>query len=324
MKFKDLTITQKIIYINISIFLVILHILLFAILNKYLSLLWSIIILFIPYIIILILIWWNNLSFKKLFINNLFIFGVKGAGKDLLMQSGIYFNRKNYKFLSNMDFGYSCTKIDDLTEVFSLGNNTFRTLVDGKPEIIEKKEFMEGKVFVLSDASIYFPSHEDTALKKQYPSYPLFYAISRHLYNMPFIVNTQVNGRLWKSLREQVQDGYVQALYTLGKRESFLWNSIPILNKYLFVKYRYYEKEESAVNGLLPFRKIAIVNKISDKTVYMTSAGATQEQYNAAHGKIKEGFVIINKKHIKYDNRHFHKLFFGEQSPTTRKEDNEC
>lgn len=322
MKFKDLSITQKIIYINVIVLLFILHVFLFAVITKYLTFIWAIIINIIPYLVGLILIWWNNLTFKKLFISNLFIFGVKGSGKDLLMQSGIYLNRKKHQFLSNMEFGYSCTKVNDLTEVLSLGNNTFRTLVDGKPELIEKKNYMEGKIFVLSDASIYFPSHEDTALKKQYPSYPLFYAISRHLYNMPFVVNTQVNGRLWKSLREQVQDGYVQALYTLGKRESFIWNSIPILNKYLFVKYRYYEKEESAVNGLLPFKKVAIVNRFSDKTVYMTSAGATQEQYHAAHGKIKEGFVIIKKSNVKYDDRHFHKMFFGEKSPNTRKDDN--
>lgn len=317
MRFKELSTSQKIIYINISILLILLHIFFFGLLNRYLSLFWTLTIMVIPYFIILFVIWHNNLYFKKLFPRNLFIFGVKGAGKDLLMQTGIYLNRKEHKFLSNMDFGYSCKHVNDLTDIFSLGSNTFRTLVDGKPVPIQKKEGLEGKIFVLSDASIYFPSHEDHALKKAYPSYPLFYAISRHLYNMPFIVNTQVNGRLWKSLREQVQDGYIQALYTRGKRNDFLWNCIPILNNFLIVKFRYYEKEESAVNGLLPFKKVALVNNLSDKTVYMTSAGATQEQYNAQHGLIKEGFVMIRKKCVKYDDRHFHELFFGEKSPTS-------
>lgn len=265
-------------------------------------------------------IWLNNNWFKKMVNNNIFIFGVKGSGKDLLMQSAVYYNRKNKEYLSNMDFGYSSKKVDNLHQVLSLGDNTFRNLVEDDVKLINKKIGLEGKVFLLSDASIYFPSHEDSALKKAYPSFPLFYAISRHLYNMPFVVNTQVNGRLWKSLREQVQDGYIQAIKTIGKRESYFWNALPVLKNYLVVKMRYYEKEESAVNGLLPFSKVAIVNKLSDKTIYMTSAGATEEQYNAQNGVIKEKFIIINKKHIKYDDRHFHELYFGEKSPTTRKD----
>ena len=194
-------------------------------------------------------------------------------------------------------------------EVFNLAPNTLKNLIEQDIKIIKKNDFYEGKDYYLTDASVYFPSQEDSRLNVLYPSFPIFYALSRHLYDMNIIVNTQLGSRLWKKLREQVQDGYIEALGTKGW--SKFWLSIPILRNYCFTRFRYYSKLESAENGMLPFKKIAILNKISDQTIYMTSAGATEEQYKASNGIIKEYTNAINKKHIKYDTRIFHEKFFG-------------
>lgn len=302
--YRDMKILQKTIYWFCLIGIIIVAGILFSF-HKLLPL-----ILVGIYLFIIIKILLNNRWWKNIFTWNIFIFGAKGTGKDLSMQIGTYLNRKSQVFISNMDYGYGTILLDTFADVMDIGN-THENLVTGDINVIEKKPFYEGKNMLISDGSIYFPSHEDTLLKRKFPSFPLFYGISRHLYDMPIVVNTQVNGRLWKSLREQVQDGYIEALGTKGF--SFLWNSIPILRNYVKVNLRFYQKEDSAVMGLLPFKKVAFLNKGLDN-VYLTSGGATKEQYEATHGKIYDRSIVMKKKYIKYDSRHFHSLIFGYES----------
>ena len=267
--------------------------------------------------------------FLKKMSTNLFIFGPKGSGKDLIMQKSIYLkydthtlikyllNRNRKTPLANDDYGYG-TKFIEPKEVFNLYPNTYANLIESEIVLIEKKDDFEGRDYYLTDSAIYFPSQEDSKLNKEYPSFPLFYATSRHLYDMNIIVNTQVNSRLWKKLREQVQDGYIEAITNYGW--SPLMESIPIIRNYVFIQCRYYSKLESAELGLLPFKKIAIINKMTDQTIYMTTAGATEEQYKAQNGIIRDMTIILNKRHIKYDTRVFHKKFFGYKSSTTKKQ----
>ena len=267
--------------------------------------------------------------FLKKMSTNLFIFGPKGSGKDLIMQKSIYLkydthtlikyllNRNRKTPLANDDYGYG-TKFVEPKEVFNLYPNTYANLIESEIVLIEKKDDFEGRDYYLTDSAIYFPSQEDSKLNKEYPSFPLFYATSRHLYDMNIIVNTQVNSRLWKKLREQVQDGYIEAITNYGW--SPLMESIPIIRNYVFIQCRYYSKLESAELGLLPFKKIAIINNMTDQTIYMTTAGATEEQYKAQNGIIRDMTIILNKRHIKYDTRVFHKKFFGYKSSTTKQQ----
>ena len=306
LSFDKLSLIQKTIYLYCLVFIFIVFALLFRYFNY-----WTFAIIAGVVVVFYIILFIKRQQFVKLFDSNIFIFGTKGAGKDLLMQAGVYYSRKKTEFVSNMDYGYSCQKVDNIYNLFSLAPNTYKSLIENEVVEVVKKSNLEGKTLLLSDASIYMPSHEDIYLNKSYPSFPLFYAISRHLYNMPIVVNTQVNGRLWKKLREQVQDGYIQALNTKGN--GFIWSCVPILRNYLKVTYRYYEKEDSAIAGLLPFKKIAVLNTIADKTVYMTSAGATKEMYEASNGIIYDGSIYLKKSKIVYDTRHFHKVFFGKE-----------
>lgn len=300
---NDLNSIQKIIYF----YCIMLFIVLIGLLTRLLALKYIILLIIALFLIINLYVWFTNRRWAKLFLTNIFIFGGKGKGKDMLMQQGIYFNRKKSNFISNVDYGYNTQVLTNLNDVMNI-ENTFNNLIENNIHIILKKIQFEGKVLVISDASVYFPSHEDTMLKKHYPSFPLFYALSRQLYNMPVVVNTQVNGRLWKSLREQVQDGYVEALGTYGF--GLIWSSIPILRNYVYVKQRFYEKEDSAVRGLLPFKKVAFVNKGLDH-IYLTAGGATKEMYEAENGLIRESITIIKKDKIVYDDREFHLKFFG-------------
>ena len=268
-----------------------------------------------------------NSHFLKKKSTNLFIFGAKGDGKDMLIQKSVYLkydthtvlkyflNRNRKTPLANDDYGYG-TRVIEPKEIFNLAPNTYANLIESKIKLIDKVDDFEGRDYYLTDSAVYFPSQEDSRLNKEYPSFPLFYALSRHLYNMNIIVNTQVGGRLWKKLREQVQDGYIEALGTTGF--SKLSNAIPLMRKFAIIKCRYYSKLESAERGLLPFMKLAVLNKVMDKTVYMTNAGATEEQYRAENGIIKDLTIIMNKNHIKYDTRIFHEKMFGYKSNVSK------
>lgn len=317
MKYKEYNWWQKLIFLMLSFNLFIYTVIIYALLQEKIKwLIWVILI-----VTIIGSIYFSRTShFLKKKSTNLFIFGPKGYGKDIIMQKSIYLkydthtlfkfllNRNRRKPLANDDYGYG-TIYKEPKEVFNLYPNTYANLIENDIKLIAKNHNFEGRDYYLTDSAIYFPSQEDSKLNKAYPSFPLYYATSRHIYNMNIIVNTQVNGRLWKKLREQVQDGYIEALGTIGWSKIFC--AIPFLRRLVFTKIRYYSKIESAEQGLLPFNKIAIINTISDKTVYMTTAGATEEQYKAEHGIIKEMTILSFKKHIKYDTRIFHFKFFG-------------
>lgn len=284
---------------------------------------WSILIFALLALIVLLFrmkFWLSNRFWKKLSMGNIFVFGPKGYGKDTLLQLSVikkykgWINRKRRKPLCNIEeqynYGYGSLYRDPV-QVFSLSPNTYKNLIEHKVSQLIKNPDFEGRDYYLSDASTLFPSHADSDLKKAYPSFGMYYALSRQLYNMNIIINTQVGGRLWILLREQVQDGYVEALGTFGWH--WLWSSIPILRNYIFVSARYYQKLQSAEQGLLPFNKVALVNKVLDD-VYLTAGGATKEQYEATNGIIKQFTCIMKKKDIKYDTRYFQHVLFTEES----------
>ena len=87
------------------------------------------------------------------------------------------------------------------------------------------------------------PSQYDTKLYKSYPSFPIFYALSRHLYNSNIHCNTQNLSRVWKALREQA-DFYIKCIEV---KKPFILG----LFGFLRIDFICYDKYESANNSLL-------------------------------------------------------------------------
>lgn len=217
--------------------------------------------------------------------NNVIVFGKKGCGKDLLFSEVI--RKRKTAYVSNCDYGgkgYMPFKPSQI----SLAPNDFRSFIDDKITTIKKDDPLEGVDFYLSDGGIYFPSQYDGVLDKKYPSLPIFYALSRHLYASNFHINTQALGRIWLKIREQA-DTYIKACRVL---------KLPF---FLIVKARIYDKYESALNDVRPL-KVAKLNKYAKSEANM---------FKASQGYIKEGYLIIRKKHISYDTRLFHTKVFG-------------
>jgi len=211
---------------------------------------------------------------------NVIVAGKKGSGKDLLFQWVIN-KRKDY-YYSNISYGRK-HKIISLKDV-SCMPNTYYTLINDK---VEKQPhlFKEKKDIYISDIGNFLPSYMDSTLYKYFPSMPLYYSLSRHLYNNNVHCNTQNIERGWKALREQA-DFYIQVkrTYKLG----FL----------MITKYYSYDNYESAKRRILPI-KTRLLNKYSKAEV---------DKYRAENGEIQKGYIIQFKWNLYYNTRAFEKI----------------
>lgn len=221
---------------------------------------------------------------KEYFKTSVIVYGIKGSGKDLLFQKVINLNKKK-EYFSNINYGFKHNKIE--IKDISVSPNTYNDFIIGNIKKIERNEKMEGKDIFISDCGVFLPSTYDSTLNKTYPSFPIYYALSRHLYNQNIHCNTQNLERVWKQLREQA-DKYIRCIKT-----------IKIFNLF-FIKVRFYDKYESAKENLLPMNNL-LLNKVNKALI---------QQYNATHGEIRNGLIVIRKKNIKYNTRYFKNVIF--------------
>lgn len=227
--------------------------------------------------------------FKREIINefkrcNVLVAGKKGAGKDLLFQEVI--NKRKKPYYANIDYGGAYTHVTPLD--VSVAPNTYVDFITNNVEEVARR-FREKEDIYISDGGIFLPSYMDSTLYKKFPSFPIYYALSRHLAEHNVHVNVQNFGRLWKALREQA-DSYILVKRTI---------KLPF---FLLVDCIIYDKYQSAEQGLEPV-KVRVFNKHSK---------AETDIYHAERGYIKRGFVIIAKKSIKYDTRAFEKVLYGD------------
>lgn len=216
---------------------------------------------------------------------NVIVAGKKGSGKDLLFQEMITARKKPY--YSNIDYGGEYIPIT-LKEVSTAPNTYLEFIKDNLVEI--ERTFNEDTDIYVSDGGIFLPSYMDSTLYKQFPSFPIFYALSRHISHSNVHVNVQNFGRVWKALREQA-DAFVYVKKTIN------------LPFFLFIRATWYDKYESAEARLEPV-KGRFLNKYSK---------AETDIYNASNGEIKQGWVIVRKSSIHYDTRAFEKVLYGSQ-----------
>lgn len=223
-------------------------------------------------------------EFRK---KNVIVFGKKGTGKDLVFQ---YVIRKRHKpYYSNIDYGgkWEPTKVKDI----SVAPNTYDSLINDRITPVELS-FKENQDIYLSDGGIYLPSWNDSKLYKAYPSFPVYYAVIRHLTESNIHINTQNLDRVWKAIREQA-DFYVRTLKTIHFGPIF------------FTKVVTYDRYQTAQECALPLR-CRRFNEVSK---------AQLDLYNATKGDIRQGW-IINVSPI-YDTRYFRKLFVKDEGASS-------
>lgn len=214
-------------------------------------------------------------------IGNVIVCGHKGTGKDLVFQWII--NKRKQFYYSNISYGGK-HKIIKLLDV-SVSPNTYDNLI--KDDVVKlPHEFKEGKDIYISDGGNFLPSQMDSVLHKRFPSMPIYYSLSRHLYANNVHVNTQNIERVWKALREQAD------FYITVKRTYKLFGFLFITKVYTYDKY------ESCKANILPLKK-RMLNKLSKANV---------DLYNAQNGDIRKAFIIQTKRKLYYDTRAFEKV----------------
>ena len=211
---------------------------------------------------------------------NVIVAGKKGSGKDLLFQFVI--NKRKKFYYSNISYGGK-HKIVTLKDV-AVKENSYLTLVNDTV-VKQPHTFKEKCDIYISDIGNFLPSYMDSTLYKLFPSMPIFYSLSRHLYDNNVHCNTQNIERGWKALREQA-DFYVQVKKTYH---------LPFI---LITKIYTYDRYESAKQNLLPI-KTRLLNKYSKAEV---------DVYNATNGDIRKGYVIQRKSKLKYNTRAFERI----------------
>lgn len=246
--------------------------------------------------IVILLIWVGVKFYNGYFVTQIFkggnilVFGRKGHGKDVLFNYVIWKRRKE-KYFANIDYGYKynhCVPKD-----LELKNNSYDNFINGDVKQELKNPEFEGHDVYFSDIGVILPSYFDSQLKKKYPSFPIVYALSRHLYNMNIHCNTQAFSRPWLLLREQA-DKFI------------LCKKCVHLPFFLRVIILIYEKKESAECEKEPFKSV-IFNK---------QAKALKKQYEVENGVILKKTLYIPKKVLKYDSRAYHEILFNEKAPT--------
>lgn len=235
------------------------------------------------------------LKFKKIYKkNNVIVYGHKGKGKDLVFQWMINKRRKE-RYVSNTDYGGNLIPLNLrlMTDI----NNDFRNFIKEDINKADKIADLESVDWYISDSGVYLPSNEDSYLHKTYKSFPILFALSRHLYNANVHCNLQSLDRLWKPIREQA-DYYLRC------------KGVSNLGAFLLVRVIGYDNYNDANANLEPL-KVKLFEKRETK--------GQKEIVNSSRGEINKFFILLPKWKIKYDTRAFHKIVFKEDAPPKKK-----
>lgn len=222
--------------------------------------------------------------------DNVIVFGLKGHGKDLIMNKVI--NSRNVPCYANIPYNKELCTQKPLTD-FSVAPNTSLDILNQDIQIV-KKINRENTDMYISDGGIFLPSQLSNTLCKKYPSLPIYYALSRHLTNSNIHINTQYLGRVWDKLREHA-GYYVKACKTI------------YLFGFLITQFNIYDRYDSAMNQLEPYKATGLITHSESR--------ANLEDFKAKHGNIYKGYIIQHKSKVYYKSRWAHKEFYGYDAP---------
>lgn len=233
---------------------------------------------------------------------NCLIFGPKGAGKDLLNNKVI--NARKQNCYANIPYNRDYCTVKSIKD-FSVEPNTFENILNNNIKEV-KKINKEECDFYISDAGIVLPSQYSQSLIKEYPSLPIYYALSRQLTNSNIHCNTQYIGRVWDKIREQAEY-FFRALHTTKLSIKIKRNGYVKEYGFLITDFIFYDSYESAAAKMRPF---------NNKKLFAGKEGAAMKaDFEAKHGIVKQYKIIQRISHVYYDSRHFHTEFYGYKSP---------
>lgn len=216
---------------------------------------------------------------------NVCVTGLRGRGKDLLISNVVL--RRKLPYVCNVDYGgnYIAFNPND----FNCGCNSYKNFIENDVKYYHYP-FGDNVDCYVSDAGIYFPSQFCNELNKYYPYMATFQALSRH-FGCNFHINVQNLNRCWDKIREQ-SDTYIM---TMGCK---------VLFGIVFQRIRIYEKYESCVNRMPPFR---VTTPLLSSPQTRINIKLQKQMYESTHGEIKSMFLIYRNK-SNYNSRFFNDM----------------
>lgn len=224
------------------------------------------------------------------------VIGQRGRGKDMLMSNVAV---RNGKYYSNVNYGGDFNKLDFAALDIK---NDYTDLISGNVNEYHYP-YVEGADIYISDIGVYFPSQYCNELNRKYPRLPYFLALSRQLGEANVHLNVQALNRAWDKFREQ-SDQYILCLGIVK----------PLIKLGIVVqRIRVYEKYESALTRVIPFRvpKPKLLAKREVKQAYEIE----KAKYEQSNGRVDEYLLVYFNK-SKYDTRYFKTLLAKEGTHT--------
>lgn len=220
------------------------------------------------------------------------VYGARGSGKDLLMSNVTAY--RNLPYCSNMNYGEKSKNVPlwyPFDPIYiKLGGNKYSNFV--RNQLIPYSYPLPDKVdYYISDAGVYFPSHEDSKLDKDFPEIPMFQALVRHLGDCNFHCNIQALDRLWKKIREQAECYILCISCKVSKRGK------------VTQKLRIYDRYQSALDKVEPLK---VSMPLLGKGV-KTDIKLSRARFKAQYGNIID-ITVRYKNKASYDSRRFKKV----------------
>lgn len=241
---------------------------------------------------------------------NVCVVGLRGTGKDMLFANVIA--RRKQPYISNTDYhikdlSYLKLRFDKL----NVKNNYKNFIAD---DIVPYDyPYPENIDIYIPDCGVYLPSQYCNELNKQFPEFPTFYALSRHVANCNVHFNVQNLNRVWDKLREQ-SDIYIKC-----ESCKCLKGKLPIIGRLfkglVFQTVTLYEKYQSCVDRVEPFKAVSIplfANKQTKANLKQVNEEA-KRRYTEQYGKVKRVRLIYRNK-SKYDTRLFKGVLQGDKN----------
>lgn len=216
---------------------------------------------------------------------NVSVCGLRGKGKDMLTANVVM--RRKRPYISNTDYGGQFIKFDPDMLNF---RNTWRNFMTGRLNRYVYPYEDDIDIYV-ADLGVYMPSQYQGELCKEYSHIPVAMALTRQVCGCNFHYNVQNLNRAWDKVREQ-SDTYIRCV---GCKVLF--------GKLVLQKVIIYEKYESAVNRVPPFRLRRPLLNPSRLQVWEVQ----KQNYDIAHGSVTPRLLIyINRSN--YNTRIFKEM----------------
>ncbi len=209
--------------------------------------------------------------------------GGKGTGKDMMFS--FVTRKRRLPYHSNVNYGGKFIPFNSRID-FSCGGNTCVNLINNNI-IPYEYPYPDGQDYYISDAGVYYPAQDFALLNRNYRSYPLFSALSRHLGDCAIHLNVQNPNRVWDKLREQC------TMYVRTRSCRVFFGRLVRLSYVVYTDY------ESCCRRIDPFKRPLFGGRKKLEFAHL----------KAAYGDVR-GYTVWFLAH-QYDDRVFKRILLG-------------